>query len=266
MRITRALLAAGLTVVSIAAVLPGAASAAPSWKGLTGPAGTGLQACVAHAKTQRPSSWTCMGGELTTAAANGTPTTTIVADDFQQTASVADRVGIAADDYDSWCESGSVCGRTVGGNYIAEVKGNAAYGNAAGVIGAFDFIVRQAFEGTRPRWRNTLIWDYGPQMQPQEFTNNCRTNVTGPDGYCGQNPFYFANVSSGSWRSDKPSTTGYYYNSQLTAGSGKYHDDNYGSFFASGYSQLFYAPTIHTGRWNQCTVSPGCRYYQVPWA
>ncbi|MGC4748137.1 hypothetical protein ACLQ28_21130 [Micromonospora sp. DT201] len=68
------------------------------------------------------------------------------------------------------------------------------------------------------------------------------------------------------WRSDKPSTTGYYYNSQLTAGSGNYHDDNYGSFFAAGYSLLFYAPTIHTGRWNQCNVSPGCRYYQVPWA
>ncbi|SCF20245.1 hypothetical protein [Micromonospora mirobrigensis] len=207
-----------------------------------------------------------MGGALTTTGANGKPSTTVVADDFQQTAPVADRVGIAADDYDSWCESGSVCGRPVGGEYIAEVKGNAPYGNAAGVIGAFDFIVRQAFNGQYARWRNTLIWDYGPQIEPQSFTNNCRTNVTGPDGYCGQNPFYFGNVNSASWRSDKPSTTTYYQNSQKTTGSGRYHDDNYGSFFAYGYSPLFYAPTIHTGRWDRCNASPYCRYYQVPWA
>ncbi len=59
------------------------------------------------------------------------------------------------------------------------MKGNGAYGNASGVIGAFDFIVRQAFNGQRPRWRNTLSWDYGPQIQPQEFTNNCRINRPG---------------------------------------------------------------------------------------
>ena len=41
-------------------------------------------------------------------------------------------------------------------------------------------------------------------------------------------------------------------------------DDNDGSFFAAGYSLLFYAPTIHTGRWNQRNISAGCRYYQVP--
>ena len=45
-----------------------------------------------------------------------------------------------ADDYDSWRENGTVCGRQIS-EYIAEVKGNGAYGDATGVIGALDFIV-----------------------------------------------------------------------------------------------------------------------------
>ncbi|MEO3781396.1 hypothetical protein ABGB16_32340 [Micromonospora sp. B11E3] len=220
---------------------------------------------MAQAQAQEAAVWTCVGGALTTTGADGKPTTTIVAEDFEDTTAAPGDLTVLADDYDSWCESGSVCGRKIS-DYIAEVKGNGAYGDSQGVIGAFDFIVRQAFNGQRPRWRNLLIWDYGPTVIPQEFTNNCRINQTGTDGYCGQNPFYFGNVSSASWRSWRPSETGYYSNSTLISGSGQYHDDHYGSFMASGYSYIFYASTIHTGRWDRCNVSPYCRYYQVPWA
>lgn len=180
----------------VAGVLSGTLAAAPAsaqqpWIGLQGNEGAGLRACVAQVKQARSESWTCIGGELTTRGANGQSQTTIVANDFQDTTASApgkadSDVTVQADDYDSWCENGSICGRRIS-DYIAEVKGNGAYGDANGVIGAFDFVVRQAFNGQRPRWRNILIWDYGPQIESQEFTNNCRINVTGPDGYCGQN-------------------------------------------------------------------------------
>ncbi|MFU8854752.1 hypothetical protein ACNAW0_27845 [Micromonospora sp. SL1-18] len=115
----------------------------------------------------------------------------------------------------------------------------------------FDFSVRQASNGQRPRWRNLLIWDYGPTVIPQEFTNNCRINQAGAHGYCGQNPFFFGDVSSATWRSWRPSETGYYSNSSLTSDSSQYHDDHYGSFMASGYSYIFCASMIHTGRWDR---------------
>jgi hypothetical protein len=235
---------------------------------------------VEEAKRQRPESWTCTGGELTTAKpdAQGQDevTTTVVAEDLTvtevpadlaQSLAVEDAEGAAAraDDYDSWCESGSVCARKISAA-IAEVKGNGAYGNQDGVIGAFDFVVRQSFNGPYPRWRSLLIWDYGPTVIPNTFYNACRINQTGPDGFCGDpNPVYFGNISSSSWRSWWPSSTGYDQHGTRLRGSTNYHDDNYGSFHAAGYGLTFYASVIHTGRWNVCSSSTGCKYYQVPW-
>lgn len=234
------------------------------WKGLNSPAGEALQACVDRARMEA-TVWTCMGGSLTTVDEDGTVVTKVVATDTKDTTGeIADSM-LLANDYDTWCEYTSVCTRKIN-DYISEVKGNGAYGDITGAIGEFDFIVRQAFDGQWPRWRNTFIWDGGPTITPQGFTNNCRINKTGPDGYCGQNPFNFGIVSSVNQQSWKPNTTGYYYNSSKTTGTSKYHDDHYGTFTAAGYNYTFHVGTIHTGRWNQCDSLPYCRYYQVPWA
>jgi len=233
--------------------------------------GAGLVSCVERAKLERPDSWTCLGGELT-AARRGPDgiervSSTVVLDDYQTTPALPRAAGAEdpttlADDYDSWCESGSVCGRQIS-PYIAEVKGNGAYGDSRGVIGAFDFIVRQSFNGPYPAWRALLIWDYGPTIVPNTFYTNCRVNVTGPDGFCGENPMYFGNVSQAQRRNWWPSSTGYDQNGTRLSGNTNYHDDSYGSFHAAGYGQTFHASTIHTGRWNSC--SRNCKYYQVPW-
>jgi hypothetical protein len=228
--------------------------------------GAGLRACVAQAEKERPEAWSCLGGDLTTTARDtgGRPTVTTrtVADDFRDTTG---QVRPAADDYDSWCENGSVCGRRIS-DYIAEVKGNGAYGDIHGVIGTVDFVIRQAFNGQYPRWRTVIIWDSGPALTINSYVNVCRTNLNNrPDGFCGTSSAYFY-VLSGSRRRDAwPSETGYDQNDSKTNSGGNYHDDNYGSFYAAGHGQLFAAGTLHTGRWNRCASSPYCRYYQVPW-
>lgn len=282
MKLSRAALSLAVVAVTLLAGVPSHAAAAQRWQGLDKRygGGSGIQACVAAAARARSQAWSCVGGELTSSTVdkNGKSVvhTTTVSDEFNDTTSASagllevEHLGAktpaierqVADDYDSWCESGSVCGRKIS-NYIAEVKGNGAYGNQNGVIGAFDFIVRQAFDGPWPRWRSLLIWDYGPAINPYNFVANCRVNVTGPDGHCGGTDLLFSTVSSGHWRSWWPSSTGYDYNSQKLKGSTYYHDDMYGSFKATGYSLTFHASTIHTGRWRYC--SSNCTYYQVPW-
>lgn len=234
--------------------------------------GAGLVACVERAKVERPNSWTCVGGELTSVrrVSDGVEqvSSEMVLEDHQITSlsvpvSTSEEPTTLADDYDSWCESGSVCGRQIS-DYIAEVKGNGAYGDSQGVIGALDFIVRQSFNGPYPAWRALLIHDYGPTIVPNEFYTDCRVNISGgPDGYCGKRTMYFGNVSQPGQRTWWPSATGYDQNGTRLSGNTNYHDDSYGSFHASGYGQTFHASTIHTGRWNVCSTN--CRYYQVPW-
>jgi len=74
--------------------------------------GAGLRACMAQAQQERPSAWFCLGGELTTTAQDPAGkvdvTTRTIIDDYRDTTSP---VGPLADDYDSWCENGSICGR-----------------------------------------------------------------------------------------------------------------------------------------------------------
>ncbi len=173
-----------------------------------------------------------------------------------------DEFGVLADDYDSWCEFGTVCARKIS-DYIAEVKGNGAYGDGDGVIGNIDFIVRQAFNGAYPRWRGLIIWDSGPVIRPNLFWADCRINRTGPDGFCGNAELDFSNISSTSQRSWAPSATTYKQLSGALSNNTTYHDDLHGSFKADGYPQTFGTGTIHTGRWRQC--GPNCKYYQVPW-
>ncbi len=176
-------------------------------------------------------------------------------------------VGVASHDYDTRCENGSWCGRSITA-YIAEVKGNGAYGNRDGVIGTFDIIWRQNFQGPYPQWRLAVDWDSGPRIHLQEYKAQCRRHISGSsDAYCGSRLFYPGSISSSSRRSYSPSSSGYKKSGTRLSGSTsrKYHDDLTGTFHAAGYTYAFRAGTLHTGHWRNCGSSTGCRYYQVPW-
>ncbi|MFJ3841139.1 hypothetical protein ACIPY6_37335 [Streptomyces sp. NPDC090054] len=114
--------------------------------------GDGLQACVDEAREKRSEAWTCMGGTLRVTEddqGRSTDAAYVVAEDSTVTARPL-AAAPAKDDYDSWCENGTICSRKIN-DYTAEVKGNGAYGNSKGVIGTFDVIYRQSFDGKLPR-------------------------------------------------------------------------------------------------------------------
>lgn len=276
MHLSRRIGAAAAALLSVAALTgaaAGSSSAAgtpPPWAGLSAteaPPGSPLAACVAAAQSQRPAVWTCLGGQLTvtTTTADGelvTERREVVPVPMRANTSEEEIVAAAADDYDSWCESGSICTRKIS-DYIAEVKGNAAYGDQDGAIGSFDQVLRQSFNGDMPRWRGVLIWDSGPAINGNNWHIKCRKSDAFTDSVCGDNPWDPATISSSSWRTWIPSSTGYKWNSQSLSGtSNKYHDDFYGRFTASGESLTWSTGTLHTGRWKGC---PACKYYQVPW-
>jgi len=223
--------------------------------------GASLTSCLEQARRERPAAWVCVGDELQTDVA--VPDASPLAVSTVDTSLLSSPVALAAgDDYDTWCEFGSAqCSRRIS-PYIAEVKGNAVYGNASGAVGEFDEILRQDFNGPSPRWRLTLIWEWGASISPQMFTISCRRVVAYlPDAMCGQVGAYPLNISSASRRTSFPSATGYVQNpSPLGTASSKYHDEVYGQFIAGGL--LITAATLHTGRWTNC---PDCSYYQVPW-
>ncbi|MFF3215582.1 hypothetical protein ACFYYB_33755 [Streptomyces sp. NPDC002886] len=229
--------------------------------------GDGLQACVNEAQDKQSEAWTCMGGTLRVTEDNRgrvTDAAYLVAEDT--TVTPAPRaMAPAKDDYDSWCENGTICGRKINA-FTAEVKGNGAYGDSKGVIGTFDIVYRQSFDGKLPRWRTLIEWDSGPEINPGIWRNNCRVNLSGrPDDYCGKNDVHLASVNAKASRSWWPSSERWAYNDQRLTGGGNYHDDHEGEFTAFGHRQLFKAGVLHTGRWSKCNSRTGCQYYQVPW-
>jgi len=206
-----------------------------------------------------------MAGELTVAttdADGGTKFESTMVTDSPNIDTTGD-IRIAADDYDTWCETGTTCSRLIN-DYTAEVKGNGAYGNNGGVIGSFDQVLRQSFDGGTPRWRGHLDWDSGPNVDGFNWIIRCRKSDGAFDSTCGnENPWDPGVIGSIGQRTWIPSETGYRYNSAgLTGSTNKYHDDFYGAFKASGYTTTWSSGTLHTGRWRSCSA---CKYYQVPW-
>ena len=216
-----------------------------------------------------------MGGELTATQMDDSgqtrTTSRIIELDILQTTDLsaanetASYAQSSGDFYDNWCENASVCGRQIS-SYIAEVKGNGAYGNLYGAIGGFDYVVRQNFNCHVPRWRSMIDWDWGPTVYPNEFYTRCKRHVPrSPDPSYGTETAYFSRINSTYTRSWWPSRNGYNSLSERLTSSSKYHDDLWGSFRAEGYNTTWYVATIHTGRWRYCDSEIGCRYYQVPW-
>lgn len=151
-----------------------------------------LAACEAVAEENSAVRWFCLDGKLTyvtlddVRAARGPSVAVLppVPASAQPSTSDDDQAAAAAaDDYDSWCETGSVCTRYPNG-YISETKGNAAYGNQNGAIGSFDIILKVYLNGRQPQWITKFDHDTGPSLNFSNMYVNCVKDQTF-DGSCG---------------------------------------------------------------------------------
>ncbi|WP_306371617.1 hypothetical protein [Nocardiopsis sp. CC223A] len=152
-----------------------------------------LDACIEEAQSRELDSWLCLGGRLTTPDGSG-----ITPDETEESGPPAETIeqdevavspltnsGLAADDYDAWCENASICHRRVTA-YVDETKGNAAYGNANGVHGRFDLVIRTRMNGRSPNWSTAFIWEDGPMLSFHQARVQCREEEPlFPDTDCG---------------------------------------------------------------------------------
>jgi hypothetical protein len=154
------------------------------------------------------------------------------------------------DDYDTWCENGSICHRTVS-NYIGETKGNATYGNSNGVIGTFDVVLRTNLNGRQAQWKVSLIRDTGPSLQFFNVQVNCWEEINLlPDNSCVVHgagaPFV-----SGRWNSST------LFGNRL-ANSNEYYGAVNGGFTPSGYPA--YPLGTLEGAYFNCYGNDNCYY------
>lgn len=208
------------------------------------PSGTanadGVQAveteCAAAAAELTSLRWSCVG-------------TTLAYENTDGSFSSVERGGVVEvsdgdvqpqDDLDSWCETGqATCTRTppgADGRYTKEIKGNAAFGVGTTLKGTFDVIWRQSFSGNSARYRLSLDWDSGGEVDSDYWRAAIRRDEIGPDPTMDYQYFYPATIrSTGPYRVSSPSSSGYYNMIPLPNNSGEtYHDDLYGYFFSGG--------------------------------
>lgn len=211
----------------------------------------GLQPCVDQALKQKLRQWVCTaeGLEIHQDAA-GQPVNQFVpkrsTDYTTQAALTPTLAAAAADDYDSWCEFGSICNRKIS-TYIAETKGNAAYGDQNGAIGSYDAILRTSLNGRSARWSATVIWDTGPQLTFRSTQVQCTEHTFIPI-ICGNHRLSDVALtrSSPGWRYNYPLIQGNY-----LSNSNYYHGSFQTSFTPAGY------PTYKAG--NLAGMTFDCR-------
>ncbi|WP_434739376.1 hypothetical protein [Micromonospora sp. SH-82] len=238
MRRKAAAVFAGALLISAMAA-PGVAMAGPSEVRKSDEGGAALAPCIKLAAKQRASQWVCTAEGLT--AITRSPAGQVITA-FTAVAPAAGRaegsgVGVLADDYDTWCETGSICRRKIN-NYAAETKGNAAYGNTSGVIGSYDVVLRTNLNGRQAQWRATLIWDSGPTLDFNDTYVNCyeeRNNL--PDANCGDHYVGGPVIGPSGWRWD----SGTVYGNRLV-NSNEYYADVNTLFTPSGYPTYIAAP------------------------
>lgn len=205
-------------------------------------AAEGGSRCVEEALDRAIASWTCLGNQLSYTERSGDELIVveeIVGEPEPTNQSPSLRVFEPADDYDSWCETKPVCHREIS-SYIHETKGNAAYGDAGGVIGSFDVILRNNLNGRQGRWSVKLIHDSGPSLSFDLLYVNCFKDITIlPDTNCGNHPADneggYVYVGTGAWYGPLV------YGNRLVDSDGYYATvDSY--FTPSGYDAYYMAP------------------------
>jgi hypothetical protein len=231
---------------------PGVSSAAPEGKSDgTIPA---LASCVGEAKAQRAEAWVCTSSGLTTVSSQGVETFLPIRPSVNPITETGTGFSISADDYDYWCENGSICHRKIN-TYAEETKGNAAYGDLTGVIGTFDVILRTNLNGRQAQWKLSLIWDSGPGLSFEDSGVSCYEEINNwPDTNCGNHFAGTPRISSAGWRWD----SGTLYGNRL-ANSNEYYGAANGDFKADGYQQYFIMGALESSYF-YCYGSDPCRF------
>ncbi len=205
-----------------------------------------LQDCVKMALREKFQAWTCDARGVTISQeANGAQSHRFVSVRSSRP-QVSIRGVRAQDDLDSWCENGNVC-RRLKSDYIGETKGNAAYGDNNGVIGAYDAIITTNLNGRQARWTLTLIRDYGPKLNFAD--GGAPTQIVCWDWWgavwitCGNH--YFTNL---------PNALSTRWTSKMIYGNRLENADTYHGAFetyfkAAGYSRRWVASTLNTNDW-----------------
>ncbi|OLT17436.1 hypothetical protein BJF78_12880 [Pseudonocardia sp. CNS-139] len=73
---------------------------------------------------------------------------------------------------DTFCENDSICFARIS-DFISMVKANALYGDASGVIGSFDVVLRVNLNGRSPRYTAKFIHDTGPALTIDRVQIQC---------------------------------------------------------------------------------------------
>lgn len=264
-----AIVALAIGVVA-ALVSTSPASAAPSQPKTTATQKDGstvvFAPCIAQAVAEKANHWLCDSSGLSVIGTDSAGRSAVIAHTAIAPAIIQSAQTEAAsaslttgDDYDYWCETSGVCSRDIS-PYISETKGNATYGNANGVIGTFDVIIRTNLSYRTPNWKESLIWDGGPAVTFSELWIDCYENVDyWWDNNCGVfSPFSggaYPVISGalGAWRWNSSTIYGNYLNNDST-----YYALTNGRFYPSGYDQ-FLMESLSTDRYN-CPHNSACTF------
>ncbi|MFC8411765.1 hypothetical protein [Arthrobacter sp. NPDC057259] len=158
-----------------------------------------------------------------------------------------------ADEYDTWCENGSICQRLIT-DYIAETKGNAAYGDQNGAIGAYDIIIRTNLNGRQANNTVTLYHDAGPALGFTEAAIECfEMRPWTTSNPCGSVPLPPFSISASNWRY----SSGLKYGNYL-ANENPYLVEVSYSFLPAGYN--LYIPPPLTNIEFSCPSSGNCSF------
>jgi hypothetical protein len=247
---------------------------APGRTGVTANPSTPVDDCARDAAADDIAAWVCVGsvriypaagrskeeiGEELAAAATQTGAATSskagrTAAQTEGTVSAA-----AADDYDGWCENGSICRRNIT-RYIHETKGNAAYGNQDGAIGSFDMILHVELNGRSPRLKGVWDWDSGPALAFTGVRIQCREEQFGPNPNCGTYaPDPNENGAFNISRSDTRDT-GRLINGKPVEDDGTYYAEIVGYFTPTGYPR-YTISALHSGQWTcRRSRTPDCNF------
>ena len=210
--------------------------------------------CAETALARRLSQWTCVGPKLVTPtgvevldAPARKPDPRLSGPGDVQTFDLPD-----PDDYDTWCENGTICSRLIPGlpgnpYYASETKGNVAYGDSDEVIGSYDHIIRTNLNGRQAQWNVTYIHDSGPVLNYPRAEVLCWEQVSGfPDSNCGVHyagaPF---TVSSTNRRFNSPTIYG-----ERLEDSSTYYGISQGQVVPQGTGYQFAVPHLETKRFN----------------
>ena len=210
-----------------------------------------LRNCVQFALQEKYEAWTCTSaGVSVTHDAAGKRVDKFIA---VRPGRITHPRGVTIqDDYDYWCENGSVCHRTLS-SYVEETKGNAAYGDNNGVIGAYDAIVRTNLNGRQAQWKVTLIRDYGPTLKfqgPPQVV--CWDHWGAIYISCGSHSFTGPSALSGRWSSP------WLYGNRLS-NADWYHGAFTAQFKPAGYTRIWSAKTLDTDEF-KCGTTGNCAF------